>query len=419
MPWLISQPADTHGTGIMLGSKDSIIQKDEMECWTGFTRAKSSFMDDSDTDSESEDEPKTNKKRKYNVVSKVNIFRKKNVKAGSDNDQNTRSYKEERGDKQQRKLKGVMGARKVSSVKKEFEFPVKSDIRTHVRRCTHQDVADKVYSSESGIDANRPLDNKLVKDIEDLVKNGRATVEEFACVLGDHRLSPPSHSSRFLSEMIVNRVKSWKGSHIDISIPLRYFNLVKTLCRLTSLSAELSHPSLLGGSFMCRLVDVLDQQLCHVARNERINDIQLTVEVASEDGKGSRRPSVGLQEEIVEDGQLNENDIGEKTCNVPDWAVQSASSCDWWVESSQEAHLVWLLLKMRGLLARFLDVLYCSLLCIVDSFILMPLAFQSARSTSRPLPVPSSLYAVLFNPYKRSTSNFCTFIIRNLAESIL
>ncbi len=390
-----------------------------MEHWTGFTRAKSSFMDDSGTDNESEDEPKTNKKRKYNVVSKVNLFCKKNVKAGSDNDQNARSYKEERGDKQQRNVKGVMGERKVSSVKKEFEFPVKSDIRTHVRRCTHQDVADKVYSGKSGIDANRPLDNKLVKDIEDLVKNGRATVEEFACVLGDHRRSPPSRSSRFLSKMIVNRVKSWKGSHINISIPLRYFNLVKTLCRLASLSAELSHPSLLGGSFMYHLVDVLDQQLCHVARNERINDIQLTVEAVSEHGKGSRRPSVGLQEEMVEDGQLTENDIGEKTCNVPDWAVQSASSCGWWVESSQEAHLAWLLLKMRGLLARFLAVLYCSFLCIVDSFILIPLVFQSARSTSKPLPAPSSLHAVLSNPYKGFTFNFCTFIIRNLAESIL
>ncbi len=415
--WLTSRLVDTHGTVVMLGPKDSIIKKNEMGQWTGFSRAKSSFMDDSGTDSEGEDEPKTNKKRKYNVVSKVNVFRKKNVKVGFDNGQNASSFKEERDSKQKRKAKGVIGARKVSSVKKELESPVEFDIRPHVRRCTHQDVADRVYGSESGIDANRPLDNKLVKDIEDLVKNGRATVEEFACVLGDHRRSPPSHSSRFLSEMIVHRVKSWKGSHIDISIPIRYFNLVKTLYRLTSLSAELSHPSLLGGSFMYRLVDVLDKQLCHLARNERINDIQLTVEANSENGRGSKQSSVGLQEEIVEDGQLHENGKGEKTCNVPDWVVQSASSCGWWVESSQEAHLAWLFLKMRGLFARFLAVLYCTFLCIVDSFIPVLLVFQSTRITSRPLSVPSPFYAVLSNSYKGSASNFCTFTFRNVAES--
>ncbi len=365
---------DTHDTDIMLGSKDSIVQKDEMEHWTGFTRAKSSFMDDSDDDSEDEDEPKSNKKRKHSVGSKLNVSRKKNIKAGSHNNQNKLACEEEKGDKQQRRrVKGVTGTRKVvSNVKKEFEFPVKSDIRTHVGRRTCQDVANKVYGNESGIDAHRPLDNKLVKDIEELVKNGRATVEEFACVLGDHRRSPPFRTLKFLSEMVVNRVKSWKGSHINISIPLRYFNMANTLCRLTSLSAELSHPLLLGGSFMCRLVDVLDHQLWHVARSERINDIQSTVEVVSDDGKGSR-PSIGLEDVVVEDGQLNNNDMvaanaadGEKKCNVPEWAVQGASRCGWWVESSQEAHLTWLLLKMRGLLARLLVFLCYSLVCIVD-----------------------------------------------------
>ncbi len=423
----------------MLGSKDSIVQKDEMEHWTGFTRAKSSFMDASDDDSEDEDEPTktSNKKLKHSVVSnKVNVFRKKNMKAGSDNNQNSRAYKEERGDQQQRrKVKGVMlDARKVSDVKNEFKVPVRSNIQAaHVeRRRTRQDVADVVYSNESGIDANRPLDNKLVKDIEDLVKNGRATVEEFACVLGDYRRSPPSRASKFLSEMIVNRVKSWKGSHINISIPLRYFNLATTLCRLTSLSAELSHPSLLGGSFMDHLVDVLDHQLWHVARNERINDIQSTVKIASgEDGKDSRT-SVGLEGEdevvVVEDGQLNEsNDVvaasaaaaavadGEKKCNVPEWAVRNASCCGWWVISSQEAHLAWLLLKMRGLLARLVVVvLRYSHLCIVI-FLLM-LAFQGTRrSTSWPLPVTLSFYEAFSSPYRGPTSNFFTFTIRNLA----